>query len=295
MKFLFIFLIPLFGFSNFGFSKSPEVLFIKAKDAKEIVVEFDSENFEVKGDYKEERARGGIALIVKDQLQVKTSSKKIYFILDQVSNVHIKDMKDSHINLSIKKGDVLIENNQGFFSININKGNLEMNNNSGQLQAQIYSAKTKIDQFEGTARIVSYKKPMLIKNTKGSLEVNSFEGSVEIVKSEGSLRYHIGRSNIRIRSYKGSIKGVAKKGSIRGSLKPRKVQIQSESGDINLYFQNAKARVEAQSWEGKIYSPKSFYKDRSGGVSQSSGFITGKGDKTGIVSLKSRSGNIYIQ
>ena len=291
MHFFFIlFLIP-----SFSFSRSPETLFIKGQNSKEILIEFNAKEFEVKGDFEEKSKYKSRVFTVHDEAHIKTSSKNIYLTFNQVSKVHIKNFQDVRINLSIKEASVFIENSKGFFSISLDKGKLEMNKNSGQLRAQTYAVETKIDHFEGKAYVLSYKNPILIKNIKGDLELNTFKNPIELVNAEGSLKYHNNRSNVRLRSYKGSIDGVSQGGNIRGSLKPKKIQIESQSGDINLYFQNAKARVEAQSWEGKIYSPKTFYKDRSGGVSQSSGFITGRGDSAGIVSLKSRSGNIYIQ
>ena len=287
--FIFLYLYPLWGLA-----KIPETLLVQAKNASQILIEPHKDKLIVQGVSKKEINKEVVTLNIEGSVQIKTPTKNIYVILNSSDKLHIRNFQNNNITVSLKKGDLSIENSTGSFSISLDEGQIKIHNNSGQLKIQSYAAHTQIDQFQGDIDIMSYQSPVYISNSKGFVHLSSFSSAIKLQKLEGDLNYNTHRSNIQLRSYTGSIQGESRSGSIQGSLTPKKVQIESQSGDINLYFQNSKARVEAQSWEGKVFAPKNFYKDRAGGVSQASGFIQGRGTQSGVISLKSRSGNIRI-
>ena len=270
-------------------------LYILGKSAKDILIEH-SKSFLAEGQRqkKEEKTRLVITAEEDKKIVVKTPPRKIHVILPSFEKIVLKGLKKADVFLSAQKGEVSIEQSRGAFRVSLEEGLLKIKNSSGSIEARLYSAESSLSGFKGSVFIYSHLSGVALKESEGKFKILSYASPVYLEKLKGSLDFNVEKSDIRLKLFEGDVKGYSSQGSVTGSLTPKKVKIETGSGLIRLYFQASKARVEAQSWEGKVYAPRNFYKDRAGGVYKAKGSIKDRGPAAGQVSLKSQSGKIYI-
>ena len=251
---------------------------------------------ETTGSTNMEKQKDHQLLILKDQAEVtvKTPSRAVSIVLESLENLEIKGFKKTNIKVSLKKGQVLLKSNQGNLQVHLDEGRLEVKSHKGSVEVHSYLAPVFFENLKGSLKISSLRAPLHIFQSQGNFDIQSFDGLIKLEKLSGNLKFHSEKSKIQFKSYKGSIQGYSGRGEISGSLTPDQVKIETQFSPIRLYFSNSKARVEAQSWEGKVFAPKNFYKDRAGGVYKASGSIRQRGDTPGYVQLKSRFGKISI-
>lgn len=235
-------------------------------------------------------------LRLKDQAEVtvKTPSRALSIVLESLENLEIKGFQKTNIKVSLKKGQVVLKNNQGDLQVHLDEGRLEVKSHKGGVEVHSYLAPVFFENLKGSLKISSLRAPLSIFQSQGRFDIQSFDGLIKLEKLNGDLSFHSEKSKIQFKSYKGNIQGYSGRGEISGSLTPDQVKIETQFSPIRLYFANSKARVEAQSWEGKVLAPKNFYRDRAGGVYKASGSIRHRGDAPGYVQLKSRFGKISI-
>ena len=243
-----------------------------------------------------DKQRDHFLLVLGDQAEVtvKTPFPSISIVLQSLENLEIKNLKQANIKVSIKKAKLLVKNNQGDLQVHLDEGRLEAKSHKGNVEVHSYLAPVFFEHLKGSLKIASLRAPLNIFQSQGRFDIQSFSGVIKLEKLSGHLTFHAEKSKIRFKSYKGSVQGYSGQGEVSGSLTPDQVKIESQWSPIHLYFSNSKARVEAQSWEGKVLAPKNFYKDRAGGVYKASGSIRHRGDVPGYVQLKSRYGKISI-
>ncbi len=275
-------------------SESPP-LWIQGAHAVSLKIEPGKE-LDAQGSVDLEKQKDRLLLKLKDQAQVtvKTPSRSIHVVLQSLNNLEIKDLKKSNITVSVKKGQILLKNNQGDLQVHLDEGRLETKAHKGNVEVHSYLAPVFIEGLKGTLKISSLRAPLNIFQSQGQFNIQIFSGLVKLEKLSGDLTFHAEKSKVQLKSYKGNIQGYSGQGEVSGSLTPDKVKIETQFSPIRLYFANSKARVEAQSWEGKVFAPKNFYKDRAGGVYKASGSIRHRGDTPGNVQLTSRFGKISI-
>ena len=294
--------ICFFLFSPLAFSlqkkedlKAAKPLWIQGDVAEKISLQSHS-SFQTKGELqkKDQDHRTNLKLKNSESFVIQTPPRNVVLVLNSVKNIEVKGFKEIDLVISLKKGSVLIKNNQGKFQVSLDHGTLNVKNSSGVLETQSYSAPIFVSQFKGSLKIRSHLAAVQLDQSQGSFDLQSFKGSWKLKKSEGDLKFKTMHSPVAFQSYKGSVSGYSGQGNVSGSMIPKKVNIETKSSAIRLYFAKSKARVEAQSWEGKVYAPKNFYKDRAGGVYKAYGFIKDRGENSGSVFLKSHSGPISI-
>ena len=270
-------------------------LWIQGIHAVSLKIEAGKE-LKTQGSADKEKHKDRVVLVLKDQAQVtvKTPPRSIHVVLQSLENLEIKGLKKSNIKVSVKKGQILLKNNQGDLQVHLDEGRLETKSHKGDVEVHSYLAPVFIEDLKGSLKISSLRAPLNIFKSQGRFNIQSFSGLVKLEKLSGDLTFHAEKSKIQFKSYKGSVQGYSGQGEVSGSLTPDKVKIETKFSPIRLYFANSKARVEAQSWEGKVLAPKNFYKDRAGGVYKASGSIRHRGDTPGNVQLKSQFGKISI-
>lgn len=235
-------------------------------------------------------------LVLKDSSEVivKTPARSMSIVLESLDSLEIKGFQKANIKVSLKKGQVLLKNNKGDLQVHLDEGRLELKSHQGSVEVHSYLAPVFLENLKGSLKISSLRAPLSIFQSQGKFNIQSFAGLIKLEKLSGDLSFHSEASKIQFKSYKGNIQGYSRRGEISGSVTPDQVKIETELSPIRLYFANSKARIEAQSWEGKVFAPKNFYKDRAGGVYKASGSIRQRGTIPGYVQLKSRSGRISI-
>ena len=230
----------------------------------------------------------------QSEVSIKTPPQSLFIIMESVGQITVKNLKNTHLHISVKTGNVAITHSQGSFQVSVDNGQVELTNNKGKLEVHSYLAPIRMAQFDGSVVVRSYSGEVKIETSKGPMDVKSFSSPLSFLNTNGSLRFDGEKSPIKLRNHAGDVQGYSHKGSVTGSFIPSQAKIETGSGDIRLYFKSSKARVEAQSWEGKVLAPKYFYKDRAGGVYKAHGSMRDRGDVPGQVSLKSKTGKISI-
>lgn len=284
------------GKDKHSFEKSREKpLRIQGGHGKSLKIE-PGKKLEITGSIDTEKKRDRLLLVLEDQASavVKTPAQSLSIVLQSLENLEIKDFKKTNIKISLKQAEVLSKNNQGNMQIHLDEGRLEVKSHKGNINVHSYLAPVFLENLKGSLKVSVLRSPLSIFQSQGRFDIQSFSGSIKLEKLKGYLVFHSEKSKIQFKSYKGSVQGYSRQGGISGSMTPDQVKIESWLSPIHLYFANSKARVEAQSWEGKVLAPKNFYKDRAGGVYKAFGSIRDRGDTPGYVQLKSQYGKISI-
>ena len=215
-------------------------------------------------------------------------------VVDSAQRIEVNNFTKIDIHITAHKSNVQVQKSGGEFSFSMNEGKLNVSKSHGKIDFKSYSASVNVSDFKGSIGGVSFSGSVFIQNSNGKFNIETFSNSFLIENTSGDLIFRSQRSNIQFKRYTGSVDGFTKSGSIKGSLSPTQARIETGSGEIYLYFLNSRARVEAQSWKGRVLAPSNFYRDRAGGVYKAYGSIRNRGDRRGNVSLKSHSGKISI-
>lgn len=269
---------------------------IFGNSAREIRV-FSSPLFTIKGQvesHKKSATRRIIKTNSNSVIQIGMPEGELRITLLEAEQIKIDKLQNTKLFISLQSAHIEIKDSGPFSEISLNNGQIDLDQMRGELRVHSYLAPIKLTGFEGQAEIRTYSGAVEVTEMQGSLDIKSFESPINLVQSKGDIQFHAEKSDIDIRRFDGSMKGYSNKGYVRGSMKPKKVDIQTDSGLIQLYFQNANAYIEAQSWKGKVYAPGYFYRDRAGGVYKAFGRIKDRGERGGKVTLKSQSGKISI-
>ena len=210
----------------------------------------------------------------REELTVKGPSAPLSLY---VSSGSIQIVRWKHpVFISARQGQVTSRKSTGMWRIALKNGQFKTYEHRGRVQLQGFSLDT------------------LLKDSKGSFKVLFNEGNLKTQGGNGSLHFVTDRGNTNIKQFEGSLKGSLVSGTLTASLKPKDVQVFSDRGDIRFNFRNTGARVAAHSENGKIYSPRHFFKQYSGKSLTVKGHLKGR-PKTGSVSLETNTGNIYFQ
>lgn len=296
-----------FLFFVFFASAQEKPLYITGKDISKISLH-PSKKLKWEGPASHKKEKDKETLNVRaPSIKIYTPSRALYIILDAADRVAVESLKEVNLTVSLRKGSIQIQNTSGVFKISLDEGRLDFNKNKGKARIQSYSASLHLSEFRGNAEIRTYSQNVQIHKSQGVFDIQSFSSPLVLNQSGGELRFRCEKSNVQLKKYKGRIAGYTNKGKVSGSLTPKeKTEIETGSGSIHLYFASSAARVEAQSWEGKVFAPAYFYKDRAGGVYKAYGFIKNRGknrgknrdknrgEAAGRVYLKSHSGRISI-
>ena len=291
MKTLFLYCFCCFTFLAVA---EKESLHIRGEDLSKISI-YSGEKLRWEGTAVRKRQKEGVVLKLKDpEVKIYTPLKKIYIVLDSVDQIEVQGLKKVQVVLSLRKAQVSVRGSEGEFQVSVDEGQVYFEKNKGKAEVHSYLAPIHIVEHEGPLQVRSYSSSVRIEKSQGVFNVQSFSSPLYFVRVQGDLNFDSEKSNVKFRQYKGSVKGYTNKGGVSGSFTPDRVQIETGSGPIHLYFAGSKARVEAQSWEGRVLAPGYFYKDRAGGVYKAYGSIRGRGEASGYAYLKSRSGKISI-
>ena len=270
-------------------------VFIVGEKAESISL-YPSEKLKIsQGLYKEEKTdRTLIQIKKKSHLKIGVPAEKIHVVLQTAGKISVQGLKKADLSISIQKGSVEVQKSSGRFTVSVDQGRVDFQESGGRLLARLYSAPLSVSKFNGKMDILSYSSPVSIQNSKGEIKAQGYSSPLNVQQVKGSLNFRSQKSDISLKNFEGDLKGYSQMGAVSGSITPKNVQVETDSGKIRLYFQGSRARVSAQSWEAKVYAPKNFYTDRAGGVYKARGTIQDRGKAEGRVSLKSRSGKIYI-
>lgn len=290
MKWIVFFINVSLPFFSFG-----KPLFILGNEVQEVIIRH-SDQFELNKESKRKENKDRIDVRAEkgSLIQVGWPSGKIHIVLQRVQKIKIENLKDVDLSISVKKGSVFIDKSKGNFKITVDKGQVHFKNSSGDFLSHLYSASLFVSKFNGSLKVLSYSSPVSIEHSNGQFNIQSYSSALNLDHLKGRLQFRVEKSLVHLKLFKGDVYGYSDTGMVKGSFTPGDVEIETGSGMIRLYFQSSHARVRAQSWEGKVYAPKNFYKDRAGGIYKARGVIKGRGDVLGRVSLKSQSGKIYI-
>ena len=289
-KYFFIFIF----WNVFAFADKEKTLVIEGENHSRISLHSSEE---LKGDGADRFEKNG-----KLHLKLKADSVNVYLpqfknvnlVVKKVQKIEIHGFEEININLSAQNSNVSIQKSNGSFKISLDEGQLNISQSQGSVEFKSYLASVNVSEFKGQMKGISFSGSVLIQKSNGEFDIETFSESLSVERSSGQLNFSSQKSNVRLRQYVGSIKGYTKSGSVKGSLSPTQAEIETGSGEIHLYFSNSRARVEAQSWRGRVLAPAHFYKDRAGGVYKAFGSIKDRGDRRGNVYLKSYSGKISV-
>ena len=173
------------------------------------------------------------------------------------------------------------------------KGNVKAGKNIGPWEITLKEGAINIDKHQGSLSVKGFRLNSFITSSKGSFQFHTNEGELKIKKSQGELNFTTDKGKVRLTQFKGSLKGFSQSGTITAFIQPEKVDLFSRESSIRISFMGQSPRVKAYTERGKIYGPRYFYKQFSGKSIKVSGRIRGS-NKKGEVSLKSDTGNIYI-
>ena len=289
MKFLFLLIFSVF----FVFAQE-KPLYITGKNVSNIFLK-SSKKLKWEGKAVHKKEKDTESLTLKDSsATIYTPPRDLYIILDSADTVSVDSLKKVNLVVSLRKARVQVRGSSGVFKISLDEGRLDFNKNKGKAEIHSYLAPLYLSAFNGNVQIRAYSQRVQVDQSQGVFNIQSFSSPLVLSQSQGDLQFRCERSNVQFKKYKGSITGYTKKGKVSGSVTPKKAEIETGSGPIHLYFASSKARVEAQSWEGRVTAPHYFYKDRAGGVYKAYGSIKNRGEVDGRVYLKSHSGKISI-
>ena len=297
--------LPLLLFClNVLAQKPPKALFIKGGQVSDIHIQAsDKLQFDPKIISKREK-KSMITLqidekIKKGLVQIQApQGGRLFLVLKEGGRIRIENFQNTKWNISLKKAAPLeIKKSTGAFSISLDEGALSMSQGEGRISAELYSASLLISDWKkAKGQVLVYSSPIAIEKAEGRFELKSYSGPLHLDRLTGSLQFRVEKAPTRLKLFKGDIEGFSGSGEVRGSIEPGQVRIETHSAAIRVFFtEKNRPRVEAKSEENKVYAPRNFYTDRSGGVYRAKGRIKGAGSPKGQVFLKSRSGRIYIQ
>ena len=173
------------------------------------------------------------------------------------------------------------------------KGSINGSKNKGHWELSLKEGSVNLHQQEGSLSVKGFHVNNFLTSSKGIFQFHINEGLLQVKKSEGKLNFTTDKAKIKLTQFKGSLKGFSQSGALNATIKPKKVDLFVKESSIRLYFMGQAPKVTAYTEKGKIYGPNYLYKKFSGKSTKVSGQIRGS-LKKGEVSLKSNTGNIYI-
>ena len=178
--------------------------------------------------------------------------------------------------ISSFKGSFKSEQSRGHWEISLKEGSVNMNKHQGSLTGKAFNAH------------------YLMTSCKGNFKFHINEGSLNIKKSKGNLYWTTDKAQTKLAHFQGNVTGSSQSGSIQASLQAETVNMASKNGSIRIHFMGGQApQIKAKTEQGKIYGGRLLHKQFSGKSTTVSGRMKGS-VKKGKVSLKSETGNIYL-
>ena len=200
-------------------------------------------------------------------------------------------------NLSIRiagPGLVRTRNTKGTLHVSQREGDVHIHSHKGSLTVQGERAKARFQTCSGEMSFVGFKSQLQVDNSKGSLTTRAFKLPLTVNKFRGRLDFRQEKGPVYLKSMTGSISGYSKEGEVRGLIYPKEVSIETKTGRIHLDVPHSRAWVQADTSEGRLWTPTYFNRTRTGGMDRAQGRLKGKGKQAGRVSLKSHAGSIKI-
>lgn len=198
------------------------------------------------------------------------------------------------LNLYASSGSIQIVRWKHPVFISARQGQVTSNKSKGVWRIALRNGQFRAYGHRGNVLLQGFSLDTLLKDSKGAFKVSFNEGDLKTRGGNGSLHFTTDRGNANVRQFEGDLNGSLMSGHLIASLKPKDVQVFSDRGDIRFNFRSTSARVLAHSEGGKIFSPRHFLKEYSGKSLTVKGRLRGQ-KKTGFVSLKTNTGNIYFQ
>jgi len=190
------------------------------------------------------------------------------------SKISSKSWKES-VFISSLKGELNATNSQGSWKMSLKEGTVNIYQQKGSLEVQAFQLKS------------------LIKSSEGNFQFYMNEGSLRVKNSKGKAEFITDKANVRLTQFKGSLKGSSQSGNIKASLQADKVELFAKESILQISTFKHAARITAYTESGKIYGSRHFHKQFSGKSTKVTGRVKGS-VKKGLISLKTESGNIYI-
>ncbi|MCY4512360.1 MAG: DUF4097 family beta strand repeat-containing protein [Bdellovibrionales bacterium] len=198
------------------------------------------------------------------------------------------------LNLYISSGSIQVIKWKHPVFVSANQGRIISRKSKGRWQIALKNGQFNAYEHQGNVQLQGFSLDTLLKDSKGSFKVLFNEGQLKTRGGNGNLQFVTDRGNTNVREFEGSLKGTLMSGTLIASLKPQNIQVFSDRGDIRFNFRNTGAKVIARSESGKIYAPRHFFKRYSGKSLTVKGRLRGQ-TKTGSISLKTNTGNIYFR
>ena len=189
---------------------------------------------------------------------------------------------------------------QAFFShwikpvfISSFKGRLKAIQNKGPWEISLKEGIVNMHKHQGSLTGKAFNVNYFITSCEGNFKFHLNEGILNLKNSRGSLHWTTDKTKIKLTQFKGNITGSSQSGSIQASLQAETVNMTSKEGPIRIHFIGHAPQIKAWTEKGKIYGGRYLHKQFLGKSTKVSGRIKGT-IKKGAVSLKSETGNIYL-
>lgn len=172
----------------------------------------------------------------------------------------------------------------------------------GHIKASKSKSPWEISLKEGSIHVHQQKGPLSVKGFNVNLSLNSSEGDFQfflnegqlrVKKSKGALNFITDKAKIHLTQFKGSLEGSSQSGAVTATIQPETVNLFTDKSPLRISFMGQAPRITAYTEKGKIYGARHLYKQFSGKSTKVSGRVRGS-VKKGTVSLKTETGNIYI-
>ena len=208
----------------------------------------------------------------------------------------VKANKLKKVNLSVfmpGKGSVQIENTNGKVRVFQGGGRINVHSYKGDLTVQAEDSHIKLQSCKGKINLIDFKGRVDVQKSSGHLTVESFKSPMIINNFTGRFDFRQERGGVYLKSMVGSVFGYSRQGEVRGVIQANEVNIETDTGKIHLDFPRSRAWLTAETWEGRIFTPRYFNRVKTGGMERSRGRLKGS-KKKGNISLKSHSGSIKV-
>ncbi len=215
------------------------------------------------------------------------------------------------MSIAIDEGSVFLQESRSSVTLVMGKGQLKGQGGMGEVRAHLkegavdlkdWKAQALLDLFNGTVEVKGLEGRLKVRNflgktgvqdSNGAIQFESYRGPLSIAGGKGSLEFKTELGATTVGEFEGDVHGNSESGSVNLKLKGRvNAKVDTVSGSVNVSIPSAAgARVYVASDEGKLAIPKAI-----GTLSPSAKSHVGRmgGEGGGIVSLRSRSGDIRV-
>ena len=191
------------------------------------------------------------------------------------------------------EGSVRTRNTKGQLNISQSRGNINIHSHKGAINIQAERGKAHLKSCKGDMAFSGFKGRLTVDNSRGQLFVRAFKLPLILNQFTGQLNFRQEQGGVYLKKVTGSVSGYSKEGEVKGLIYPNNVDIETEKGRIHLDMPHSGAYIQADTWEGRLWTPVYFNRIRTGGMDRAHGQLKGR-KKVGNVSLKSRSGSIKV-